>query len=159
MEAPPYKERWITANVIYSKLVRKLRDAFINSFGEKGREVFKQTLYEFGKELGAKLKEELRVQGKSLEDYGKLHYYQDAVYWGIEESVEMEKPNELVVRVSYCPLKGVFTAEDCKIWVPYLRGFIDALNPSISWKALKVLTRGDDCCLLTFTVKGSKSER
>lgn len=67
--------------------------------------------------------------------------------------MKLTKPNELVVQVSYCTLKDLYTPRDCKIWVPYLKGVAHSVNDKITWKATKVLTRGDECCELIFTIE------
>lgn len=147
------EERFILANKVYSDIVRRIIKAVEEKYGAEGRSVIERALYEFGREVGERVRKVLEVEGKGLEDYGKVHYYQDTNFWAIEETLKTEKPGELIVYVSFCPLKDVFTPKDCKIWIPYLKGVVDSVNDRITWKATKVLTRGDGCCELIFTIK------
>lgn len=148
MDVPqmPLEEKWIWTNRVFNEMILKVMRAVKERFGQEGKEVVEKALYEVGHEVGSRLQKQLHITGGTVEDYVKLHYYQDTNYWAIKEEVIPGKSGEMTIRASYCPAKGIFSAKDCAMFVPYVRGMMDAINPKLKWTSNKVLTRGDDCC-------------
>ncbi len=147
-------DRWIWTNRVYGEMILKIVRVVKEEYGQEGKEAVGKALYEVGREVGNRLRELLNITGDTAEDYVKLHYYQDTNYWAIKEKVIPGKDGKMTIRASYCPLKGIFTAKDCAVFVPYVRGMMDTINPRLKWTANKVLSRGDDCCEFIVSVEG-----
>lgn len=140
------EEKLLWANQVYLDMIRRMVRGLEEKYGQEIREIVNKALYEVGLEVGTKLRERLKIEGKEPSDYAKLHYYQDTNLWVIKEEVIPEESGEVMIRATFCPALGLLTAKECALFVPYVRGMMDAINPELKWKAGKVLTRGDDCC-------------
>ncbi len=140
------EERWIWTNRVFNKMVLKIMKAVEEKYGQEGKEVVRKALYEVGREVGLQLRDLLKVSGKEPADYAKLHYYQDTNLWAIKEEVSQDKSGTVTIRATYCPAQGIFSPKDCGMFVPYVQGLMDVINPKLKWTTTKVLTRGDDCC-------------
>jgi hypothetical protein len=140
------EERWVETNRVFNQMILKVIRAIEEKFGKEGREVVAHALYEVGREIGNRLRQELNISGAEPIDYARLHYFQDTNYWAIKEEVIPGKSGEVVIRVTYCPGQGIFSARDCATFLPYVRGLMDVINPGLKWTATQVLTRGDSCC-------------
>jgi hypothetical protein len=127
-------------------MLRRVIEAVAEIYGQKGKEIATNALYDVGRELATKVRDLLKITGKEPMDYAELHYYIDTNLWAIEEEIIPGEAGEAIIRASRCPLQDMFTFEDCMLFLPYVRGMLDVINPSLNWKATKALTKGDDCC-------------
>ena len=140
------EEKLVWANQVYLDMIRRIARGIQERYGDEGKEIIGKAIYEVGREVATKLCELLKIEGKGPEDYARVHYYQDTNLWAIKEAVTVEESGEVMIRASFCPAQGVLSARDCALFLPYVRGMMDVINPSLKWKAGKVLTKGDDCC-------------
>ncbi|HEX78491.1 MAG TPA: L-2-amino-thiazoline-4-carboxylic acid hydrolase [Dehalococcoidia bacterium] len=151
------QERHYMANRLLNGLVIRLIKAMEERFGQEARGVANGVIYEMGQEVARQIRQTLGIWGGEPLDYARIHYYMDTNYWAITEKLIPKGPDEVLLRATACPAQGVFSAKDCAIYLPFVRGMMDTINPELQWVVGgKVLTKGDDCCEFTVT-KGASS--
>ena len=153
------EERLFWANRVYIDMIRRMIKAVEENYGDKGREIAINALYDVGQELGTKFCDLLHIKGKGTEDYAELHHYLDTNLYGIKEEISRGESGEAIIHAYSCPAQGIFTAKDCKAFLPYVRGLMDVINPNLKWKATKALTKGDDCCEFIISEAAPNEER
>lgn len=145
------EERWVVANQLLQDMIRRIVKAVEQRYGEEGKNVATGPIYDMGREVATKLVDKLGLSGQEPIDYAILHQYQDTNFWALKEEVIEGESGEVTIRVSYCPVKDIFTPKDCGIFRPYVKGMLSVVNPNLRWKASKLLTRGEDCCEFVIT--------
>lgn len=140
------EEKLLCSNIWYEIMLQKITAALEEKYGDEAKKILKQVYYEVGKEVAIKVREVLGVKGTTPADYARVHYYQDTNFWGIKEKVSVDDEGKATIRVSSCPAHGVYEGKDCAMFVPFIKGMFEVINPKLQWEAPKILTRGDDCC-------------
>ncbi len=140
------EERLHWSNRVFLDMIRRMVGAVEERYGPEGRKAAADALYDVGRGLATQVCDLLHITGREPLDYAKVHCYLDTNLWGLAEEVIPGDGDEVTIRAYSCPAQGIFTPRDCKLFLPYVRGLMDGINPNLRWKAPKVLTRGDDCC-------------
>ncbi|MDH7578721.1 MAG: hypothetical protein QHH75_13110 [Bacillota bacterium] len=119
-------------------------------------EIVAKWRFEEGKQVGAKLKEEIGVTGDSAEDFLKI-WQEHGKRVGIKAEVFKDEEGNIIFRHSgFCPCltaigkAGAPWEKICPTWGwPYIEGMLHAVNPDLKLvppSELKWRTKGDRSC-------------
>ncbi len=121
-------------NIMISRLVgehgaEKATSMFADEFREYGRR--------FGKQHSAESKD-----AKGIAEV-IMNLEQD---FGIKGEVLHSEPERVIRQITYCPWSSYFIPESCKVFVPWVEGIVEGINPDYAYKLTKMVPQGDENC-------------